>query len=99
MLDALHRVGGNRLSCQIQAEELLVVPTQKADLLGPVVIIIDTIDDSGTDDSNAKEPNRRTLISTIIAKFPRFPSSIKVILTSRDEHCIAKLFRHFHRLI
>lgn len=77
MLDAIHRVGCNGLSCQIPAEELLAIPTQKAYLLGPVVTIIDALDESCIDDSNAKEPNRGTLITAIIAKVPRFPSLSK----------------------
>jgi hypothetical protein len=67
---------------QNQARCLIVDTANDADLIGPVVIVIDTLDESGNTDVRA--PLLRTL-SAAVKALPRY---IKLIITSRDEQDI-----------
>jgi hypothetical protein len=80
---ALRRHGNIQASpLQNQAQHLIVDTTNGADLIGPVVIVIDALDESGNVDARA--PLLHALCTTVKA----LPRSIKLIITSRDEQDI-----------
>ena len=89
VLSAMHRGCGGGMSCRIQARKLLVEPLQDAEIIGPVIIVIDALDESGDDDETSKT-SRETLVNAIATEFPRLPKSIKVLITSRDEGSISR---------
>jgi len=77
VIKTMGRVDGSSL--QTQAKKLLVDTTNAAELVGPVVVVIDALDESG---------NRRTrkdILLAIAAEFTKLPRSVKVLITSRDE--------------
>jgi hypothetical protein len=83
VLTALQRHGSIQASpLQNQAQCLIVDTTSSADLVGPVVIVIDALDESGNIETRA--PLLRALCTIVTA----LPPYIKVILTSRDEQDI-----------
>jgi hypothetical protein len=90
VLSAIHCGGGSAMSCRMQARKLLVEPIQDTQIIGPVVIVIDALDESGSDDGNAGT-SRKTLVHAIVQEFPALPASIKVLITSRDEGSISQL--------
>jgi hypothetical protein len=83
VLSAIHHGSGGAMSLRMQARTLLVETTKSAEIIGPVVIVIDAIDESGLDDSH--EPTRETLVQAIVRELPALPASVKVLVTSRDE--------------
>jgi hypothetical protein len=89
VLSAIHRGSSGAMSLRMQARTLLVETTKSAEIVGPVVIVIDALDESGSDDGH--EPNREKLIQAIAEEFPALPPSIKVLITSRDEGKISLL--------
>ena len=76
VIKTMGRVDG---SLQTQAKKLLVDTTNAAELVGPVVVVIDALDESGS------KKMRRDILLAIAAEFPKLPRSIKVLITSRDE--------------
>jgi hypothetical protein len=64
---------------QTQARKLIVDTTKAAELVGPIVLVIDALDEAGT------LWTRKPLLDAIAAEFPTLPHSIKIIVTSRDE--------------
>ncbi|KAF8591398.1 WD40 repeat-like protein [Ramaria rubella] len=93
ILSAIHQTSIDGMSSRLQARKLLVDTTKSSKIIGPVVIIIDALDECGDDDSKT-EPNRGTLVRAIVQELPMLPSSIKVLVTSRDEGSISHLFPH-----
>jgi hypothetical protein len=89
VLSAIRRGCGGSMSLRMQARTLLVETTKNAEIVGPVVIVIDALDESGPDDGH--EPNRGTLLQAIVKELPALPPSIKVLITSRDEGKISLL--------
>jgi ABC-type dipeptide/oligopeptide/nickel transport system ATPase component len=83
VLSAIHRGSSGSMSLRMQARTLLVETTKSAEIVGPIVIVIDALDESGPDDG--REPNREKLVQAIVEEFPALPPSIKVLITSRDE--------------
>jgi hypothetical protein len=67
------------LHFECMIEELLV----KNQSLGLPVIVIDALDECGSDDSQSA--HRRILLDTL-ARWSRLPRSFKLIVTSRDQH-------------
>jgi hypothetical protein len=90
VLSAIHRGGGSAMSCRIQARKLLVEPVRDTEIVGPIVIVIDALDESGSDEGNAGT-SRKTLVHAIVQEFSALPASIKVLITSRDEGSISQL--------
>ncbi|KAF7352043.1 WD40 repeat-like protein [Mycena venus] len=72
-----------------QFQKLLFEPLNdaKEHILGPIVIILDGLDECG--DSN----ERNTLLSLIADEFPKLPSRIRFFLTSRPETTVTDAFR------
>jgi hypothetical protein len=89
VLSAIHRGSGGAMSLRMQARTLLVETTKSVEIVGPVVIVIDAIDESGPDDGH--ESSRETLVQAIVKELPALPPSIKVLITSRDEGEISLL--------
>jgi hypothetical protein len=77
VINMMGHVGGSSL--QTQAKKLIVDSTNAAELVGPVVVVIDALDESGD------KKMRKNALLAIAAEFPRLPRSVKVFITSRDE--------------
>jgi hypothetical protein len=70
------------LPLQNQAQRLIVDTTAGADLVGPLVIVVDALDESG--DVDVRAP----LLHALCMMIQSLPPYIKVIITSRDEQDI-----------
>ena len=70
------------LSVRSQARKLIVETTMAAELAGPVVLVVDAVDEAGTKET------RQQLLDAIAEEFPNLPNSVKIIITSRDEQDI-----------
>ena len=93
ILSVVHkRRSGGAMSLRQQARTLLVEPTLGTGIIGPIVIVIDALDESGVDDGQSKA-TCRSLVNAIVHELPAFPSYIKVLITSRDEGSISQLMR------
>jgi hypothetical protein len=77
VIETMGHVGGSSL--QTQARKLIVDTTHAANLRGPVVVIIDALDESGN------KQTRCDILHAIAVEFPKLPQSVRVIITSRDE--------------
>jgi ABC-type dipeptide/oligopeptide/nickel transport system ATPase component len=89
VLSAIRHGSSGAMSLRMQARTLLVETTKRAEIVGPVVIVIDALDESGPDGGH--EPNREKLVQAIVEELPALPPSIKVLITSRDEGKISLL--------
>ena len=88
-----HGPGGS-MTCASEAAKLLVAPMLDVDMVGPIVIVIDALDESGKDYPAriGGGTNREDLVTTIVTEFIRLPASVKVLInTSREEGCITAL--------
>jgi hypothetical protein len=90
ILSVIHRGRSGAMALRVQAKTLLVEPTQGTEIIGPVVLVIDALDESGIDGGQAKF-SREMLASAIVEELPALPPSIKVLITSRDEGCLSRL--------
>ena len=90
VLSVMRRGGVRGMALRMQAKSLLVNTTKSTEIVGPIVILIDALDESGTDNSQI-EPNREGLVRAIAKELPELPLSIKVLITSRDEGIISRL--------
>jgi hypothetical protein len=79
------------MPCSSQAAKLFVGPISKTEIVGPIVIIIDALDESGNDEAVTGGTSRKDLVSTIVEEFTRLPASVKLLITSREEGCITAL--------
>ena len=70
------------LSVRSQARKFIVETTTAAELAGPVVLVVDAMDEAGTKET------RRPLLDAIAEEFPNLPQTVKIIITSRDEQDI-----------
>ncbi|KIM74793.1 hypothetical protein PILCRDRAFT_693732 [Piloderma croceum F 1598] len=76
----------NSYSLREQLEKFIVEPMNSVLFVGPVLIVVDALDECGV------ESERREVLEAIAKGFPKLPSFIKVLLTSRNERDIrAKL--------
>ena len=66
-------------SVQSQARKLIVETMMAAKLVGPVVLVVDAMDEAGSMET------RQPLLDAIAEEFPHLPNSVKIIITSRDE--------------
>ena len=80
VIDTMGRAGGSSL--QTQAERLIVGTANAARLVGPIVVVIDALDECGD------KKTRKGLLLAISTELPKLPRSIKFFITSRDEHDI-----------
>ena len=90
VLSAVHRGCGGAMPLRMQAKRLFVESIRDTEVTGPVVIIIDALDESGADDGKP-EASRETLVRAIVEELPALLPSIKVLITSRDEGSISRL--------
>ena len=90
VLSAIHRGCSGAMSCRIQARKLFVEPILDTEIVGPVVIVIDALDESGKDDT-ITGTNCETLVHAIVHEFSALPATVKVLITSRDEGSISRL--------
>ena len=65
-----------------QARKLIVKTTTEAKLTRSAVLVIDAVDEAGTQEM------REPLLKAIAEEFSYLPDSIKVVITSRDEYDI-----------
>lgn len=82
-------VGGNRAlrmthGMQEQFEEFLVKPAKEVTSIGPVILVIDALDECG--DSST----RKTLLSILTKRITELPSNFRVIITARPEEDIQR---------
>ncbi|KAJ7142306.1 hypothetical protein C8R44DRAFT_846399 [Mycena epipterygia] len=72
-----------------QFQKLVVEPllAAKKDIRGPIIIILDALDECGTRHS------RRGLVSLIASEFPKLPAAFRIFITSRPDSDIAEQFR------
>lgn len=90
MLSAILRKPSRGMSLKMLARTLLVEPIRGMEIIGPVVIVIDALDESGADDEQSRV-TRETLVRVIVEELPTLPTSVKVLITSRDEGSISRL--------
>lgn len=64
---------------ETQFNELIVKPSKDAETLGPVVIVIDALDESGD------RMERKVLLKLLLERSSELPSSYRFIITSRPE--------------
>jgi hypothetical protein len=69
-------------SLRTQARELIVEATNASKLLGPVVLVIDALDEAGTPQS------RKEMLEAVAVEFSNLPGSIKIVITSRNQRDI-----------
>ena len=92
MLETIERHGpGVSMPCASQAAKLFVGPVLDVEIIGPIVIVIDALDESGKDEPVKGGTNRKDLVTTIVNEFVGLPASVKVLITSREEGCITTL--------
>jgi len=79
-------------SLDFQAEHLILQPLAKLEFGCKIVIIIEALDESGTDEAIAGLANRSALVKCIVTKFGKLPSFVKIIITARNEGSIQNSF-------
>ena len=89
ILSAILHKPSHGMSLKLQARTLLVEPIRGVEIIGPVVIIIDALDESGADDERSRV-TRETLVRVIVEELPTLPAFVKVLITSRDEGSISR---------
>ncbi|THH14149.1 hypothetical protein EW146_g6153 [Bondarzewia mesenterica] len=97
--EALGQILHNNVSlCKTEApedqfENFLRKPCEKLLISGPVIVVIDALDESG-------DPRVRKDMLTILAKgMPKLPSNFRIFVTARPENDICKLFHHNDRVL
>jgi hypothetical protein len=77
------------VSClQEQFEQFLLRPAEGLTNIGPTVIVVDALDESGD------LSTRKSLISLLAARISELPFHIRIIITARPEADIQKAFLH-----
>lgn len=66
---------------ETQFESFVLLPAQQVTLSGPIVIVIDALDESGTGSSE----DRRSLLSVLANKAGSLPRNLRIIVTARPE--------------
>ncbi|KAF9462782.1 hypothetical protein BDZ94DRAFT_1165108 [Collybia nuda] len=80
-------------SVVLQFENFLVRPAENLDIVGPVVIVIDALDECG--DANS----RKFILEILETRLSELPGNFRIIVTSRPEPDIRKrLWSHPHIL-
>ena len=83
LVQAIERHGMmNSYTLREQLERFIVEPMNEIYFVGPVVIVIDALDESGV------ENGRKEILQAIAKASPKLPSFVKVLLTSRNERDI-----------
>jgi hypothetical protein len=76
-IERMGHVAGSSL--RTQARELIVETINASKLLGPVVLVIDALDEAGTPQS------RKEMLEAMAVEFSNLPGSIKIVITSRNQ--------------
>jgi hypothetical protein len=85
VIACLQRYGNmSGFSFRDQASKFILAAANAVDLVGPVVLVVDAFDESGSVDL------RRPLLLALTTVTEHLPSYLKIIITSRDEHDIRK---------
>jgi len=71
---------------QEQFEQFLVKPAEGLTSIGPVVLVIDALDESGD------TPTRRKLLSVLANRISELPSHFRIIITAQPEQDIQRAF-------
>ena len=91
VLAALQHHGLN-ISCHAQTRELLVDPiSNKVEIVGPIVIIIDALDESGSDDVPVNGVTHEDLVHIVTEDLACLPCFVKIIITGREEGSLVTL--------
>lgn len=75
------------ISPELQMEQLILQPAEALTMAGPVVIVIDALDESG--DSSA----RANLLRVLAENAPKLPPNFRILVTARQEDDIIQAFR------
>ncbi|KAF7798736.1 hypothetical protein EIP86_009961 [Pleurotus ostreatoroseus] len=67
-----------------QFTNFIVKPTKDLILIGPIVIVIDALDEC----SDATDASRRELLSLLARRVSELPSNFRILITARPEHDI-----------
>jgi WD40 repeat protein len=86
-------VGGKRSLRSVsdledQLDSFILNPMSTLTLVGPVVVVIDALDES------ADLLGRRKLLELLATKIPNLPSNFRVFLTSRPESDVIRIFKN-----
>jgi hypothetical protein len=76
------------LPLQNQVQKLISDTTCQVDMIGPVVIVIDALDECGNSNTRA------SMLDAFAAAVGSLPAYLKVVITSRDEHDIRTVLGH-----
>ena len=76
-----------------QFERLILEPIKTLMFTGPIVIVIDALDESGDPTS------REELLQVLVTRAQDLPANFRILLTSRPEPDIERLFRHNDRVV
>ena len=91
MFAALQRHGPN-ISCHAQTKKLLVdLISNKVEIVGPIVIIIDALDESGSDDVPVNGVTHEDLVHIVAEDLTCLPCFVKIIITGREEGSLVTL--------
>ncbi|ETW77143.1 hypothetical protein HETIRDRAFT_118589 [Heterobasidion irregulare TC 32-1] len=71
----------------LQFDNFILKPLQELTLTGPLVIVIDALDECGD------VPSRQGLLELLVSKMADLPSSVRILLTSRPEADVERLFK------
>ena len=91
MLAALQCHGLN-ISCHAQTKKLLVDPiSNKVEIVGLIVIVIDALDESSSDDVPVNGVTREDLMHIVAEDLTCLPCFVKIIITSWEEGSLVTL--------
>ena len=80
------------ISCHAQTKKLLVdLISDKVEIVGPIVIIIDALDESGSDNVPVNGVTRKDLMHIVTKDLARLPCFVKIIITGREEGSLVTL--------
>ena len=91
VLAALQRHGPN-ISCHAQTKKLLVdLISDKVEIVGSIVIVIDALDESSSDDVPVNGITHEDLMHIVTEDLAHLPCFVKIIITSWEEGSLVTL--------
>ena len=91
VLAALQHHGPN-ISCHAQTKKLLIDPiSNKVEIVRPIVIVIDVLDESGSDNVPVNGVTRKDLVHIVTKDLTYLPCFVKIIITSWEEGSLVTL--------
>jgi hypothetical protein len=92
-------VNAQGMTLESQFRELIVRPLHSANavLQGPVVIVIDALDECGSEEPSSKY-YRKHFLQQLTKALPSFPPGIRVLITSRPVPDIKNEFQNINRI-